>query len=269
MGLFDGIKNGEVRGKTQREGYSAKGAGKVLCRLESTSLWSKKNLKGQPTAGHRRFKLIAEIAGFDKDASIEVNTNTGKDGFKNPKYRAAEPNEKISLLACEESRGYQEFGDALRFALYAVACGVLNVDEGVASTPDGRTDDAALNEVTDAWFTDCGATKGTWFLGTFTYKPNKEEGKEGFTSFDALPLGEDDASEMLMIASGARDEGLSEEDAQARYQEFCVAQGFVDAEGNPVEGAENAATEYLRTLSDKAIIHKIVLGLGYTIAQRP
>lgn len=269
MGLFDNIKQGEVKGKTQREGYSAKGAGKVLCRLESTALWSKKNLKGLPIAGQKRYKMIAEIAGFDKDASIEVNTNTGKDGFKNPKYRAAEPNEKISFLVCEESRGYQEFGDALRFALYANACGVINVDEGVASTLDGSTEEAAIDAAVDAWFTDCGATKGTWFLGTFTYKPNKEEGKDGFTSFDALPLDEDTANEMLMIASGARDEGLSEEDAQARFQEFCVAQGFIDAEGNPAEGAERAASEYLRNINDKGLVHKIVLGLGYAIAQRP
>ncbi len=51
------------------------------------------------------------------------------------------------------------------------------------------------------------------------------------------------------------------------HREIGYAEPFYKGD-DPVEGAEKAAAEYLRTLTDKALIHKIVLGLGYTIAQR-
>lgn len=259
MGLFDSIKQGEVKGKVAREGFSPKGSGQVLCRLDSTSLWQKKNNAGKVIPGQRRYKIIFEIVGFDKDADLSVNTNQGKDAFKAPRYRVAELGDKISLLTCEESKGFQEYGDAVRFALYAAACGAIRVEDGTASTPDGNTDEAAVDAATDAWYTDSSAMKGVWFKGNFTYRPNKEEGKDGFTSFDAEPLSDEDISEMIAVLSGAREDGLSDEAQEAAYNTFCEANRISDAD---------TARNYLQRIGDDEA-EKAAQALDFVLAQRP
>jgi hypothetical protein len=265
LGLFDHVKNGSVTQKQAREGGSVRGKATLLVRLKSTGLFSKLNDAGKPLPGKARYKVIFEILGFDQDARLGFNPD-----YKDAKgWRTARVGDDPQIFEMEENEYFGK-SSVPRLIGAAVAVGAFNFNEGTVSTLDGDTSDEALSKALDAFYADAGAFKNSWCIlnvqtsvkrkkdknGDFSETVEAFEARvaadDGFSTLSASPLDTDLLQTILQTASGATDE-----DAFNAW----MAEKKIESEAD--------ALAFLRGVTDKDEIKRLVAGAGFCLAQQP